>query len=75
LGWPIGDEFEQFRTGRVPLNQRKQPVGHYAVVPTRQGTVNHKKFTGFDKDENGELIIDEKEAWIVRRIFAEDLGR
>jgi len=33
--------------------------------------VNHKKFTGFDKDENGELIINEKEAGIVRRIFAE----
>jgi len=36
--------------------------------------VNHKKFTGFDKDENGELIIDEKEAGIVRRIFTEYLA-
>lgn len=36
--------------------------------------VNHKKFTGYDKDENGELIIDEKEAAIVRRIFAEYLA-
>ncbi len=36
--------------------------------------VNHKKFTGFDKDENGELIIDEQEAAIVRRIFTEYLA-
>lgn len=36
--------------------------------------VNHKKFTGFDKDENGELVIDEAEAGIVRRIFAEYLA-
>ncbi len=36
--------------------------------------VNHKKFIGFDKDENGELIINEKEAAIVRRIFAEYLA-
>ena len=36
--------------------------------------VNHKKFTGFDKDGNGELIINEKEAGIIRRIFAEYLA-
>lgn len=36
--------------------------------------VNHKKFTGYDKDENGELIINEQEAAIVRRIFAEYLA-
>lgn len=36
--------------------------------------VNHKKFTGFDKVENGELVIDETEAGIVRRIFAEYLA-
>lgn len=36
--------------------------------------VNHKKFLGFDKDENGELIINEKEAVIVRRIFTEYLA-
>ncbi len=36
--------------------------------------VNHKKFLGFDKDENGELIINEQEAAIVRRIFAEYLA-
>jgi len=33
--------------------------------------VNHKKFTGFNKDNTGELIIDEEEANIVRRIFTE----
>lgn len=35
--------------------------------------VNHKKFMGYDKDENGELIINEKEANIVRRVFEEYL--
>ncbi len=35
--------------------------------------VNHKKFMGYDKDENGELIINEKQAKIVRRIFKEYL--
>ncbi|HEY5586960.1 MAG TPA: recombinase family protein [Ruminiclostridium sp.] len=33
-------------------------------------TVNHTKFMGYDKDENGNLIIDEKQAKIVRRIFS-----
>lgn len=28
--------------------------------------VNHKKFMGYDKDENGELVINEKEVNIVR---------
>lgn len=36
--------------------------------------VNHTKFMGYDKDENGELIINEQEAAIVRRIFAEYLA-
>jgi DNA invertase Pin-like site-specific DNA recombinase len=36
--------------------------------------VNHTKFTGYDKDKNGELIINEREAVIVRRIFAEYLS-
>lgn len=35
--------------------------------------VNHKRFFGYDKDENGELIIDE-EAGVVRRIYDEYLG-
>lgn len=35
--------------------------------------VNHKKFMGYDKDENGELVINEKEAEIVRRVFEEYL--
>jgi DNA invertase Pin-like site-specific DNA recombinase len=35
--------------------------------------VNHKKFMGYDKDENGELIINEEQAKIVRRIFKEYL--
>lgn len=31
--------------------------------------INHTKFLGYDKDENGELIINEKQARIVRRIY------
>jgi len=36
-------------------------------------TVNHKKFLGYDKDEEGNLIIDEKQAKIVRRIYKDYL--
>jgi hypothetical protein len=36
-------------------------------------TVNHKKFLGYDKDEEGNLIINEKQAKIVRKIYAEFL--
>ncbi|SKA92247.1 Site-specific DNA recombinase [Clostridium sp. USBA 49] len=36
--------------------------------------VNHKRFLGYDKDENGELIINEQEAAVVRRIYDEYLG-
>ena len=32
-------------------------------------SVNHKKFMGYTKDENGELIIVPEEAEIVKRIF------
>jgi len=35
--------------------------------------VNHKKFLGYDKDEEGNLIIDEKQAKIVRRIYKDYL--
>jgi DNA invertase Pin-like site-specific DNA recombinase len=35
--------------------------------------VNHNRFMGYDKDENGELVINKKEAKIVRRIFQEYL--
>jgi hypothetical protein len=35
--------------------------------------VNHKKFLGYDKDEEGNLIIDEKQAKIVRRIYRDYL--
>lgn len=34
---------------------------------------NTTRFLGYDKDENGELIINEKEAEIVRRIYREYL--
>ncbi|MDD4378227.1 MAG: recombinase family protein [Eubacteriales bacterium] len=35
--------------------------------------VNHKKFLGYDKDENGNLIINEKQAKIVKRIYKDYL--
>lgn len=35
--------------------------------------VNTTKFVGFDKDENGNLIINEEQAKIVRRIFRDFL--
>lgn len=35
--------------------------------------VNHKKFLGYDKDAEGNLIIDEKQAKIVRRIYTDYL--
>ncbi len=35
--------------------------------------VNHNKFLGYDKDETGNLIIDENQAKIVRRIYTEFL--
>lgn len=31
--------------------------------------VNQTKFLGYDKDENGDLVINEKQAKIVRRIY------
>jgi site-specific DNA recombinase len=36
--------------------------------------VNHKRFLGYDKDENGDLIINEEEAKIVKRIYKEYLS-
>ncbi|SHH39920.1 recombinase family protein [Clostridium grantii] len=35
--------------------------------------INHKKFLGYDKDEECNLIINEKQAKIVRRIYKEYL--
>ncbi|MHB1652666.1 MAG: recombinase family protein [Desulfitobacteriaceae bacterium] len=35
--------------------------------------VNHTKFLGYDKDENGDLVINEKQAKIVGRIYFEYL--
>lgn len=36
--------------------------------------VNHTKFMGYDKDENGNLVIHEKQAKVVRRIYADYLS-
>jgi DNA invertase Pin-like site-specific DNA recombinase len=36
-------------------------------------TINHTKFMGYDKDEEGKLIINETHARIVRRIYKEYL--
>lgn len=35
--------------------------------------INHNHFHGYTKDEEGNLIIDEDEAVIIRRIFREYL--
>jgi site-specific DNA recombinase len=37
-------------------------------------TVNHTKFIGYDKDEEGNLVINEKQAKIVRRIYTDYLN-
>jgi DNA invertase Pin-like site-specific DNA recombinase len=37
-------------------------------------TVNHTKFMGYDKDEEGNLVINEKQAKIVRRIYIDYLN-
>ena len=34
-----------------------------------EGNINTSRFLGYDKDENGQLVINEKEAKIVRRIY------
>ncbi len=36
-------------------------------------TVNHTKFLGYDEDEQGNLIINEKQAKIVKRIYTDYL--
>ena len=36
--------------------------------------VNHHRFMGYTKDDDGNLIIDEKEAEIIKRIFREYLS-
>ena len=36
--------------------------------------VNHTKFLGYDKDKNGNLVVNEKQAKIVRRIYKEFLN-
>ena len=38
-----------------------------------QITVNHNRFLGYTKDENGQLIIDPDEAVVVKRIYREYL--
>ena len=35
--------------------------------------VNHKKFLGYDKDEDGELVINKEEAKIIKRIYKDYL--
>lgn len=35
--------------------------------------VNHKKFLGYDKDEEGELIINKEESKIIKRIYKDYL--
>lgn len=35
--------------------------------------VNHSRFLGYTKDENGRLVIDPEQAEVVRRIYREYL--
>ncbi|QNU66462.1 recombinase family protein [Ruminiclostridium herbifermentans] len=35
--------------------------------------VNHTKFMGYDKDENGNLVINERQAKVVKRIYTDYL--
>jgi Site-specific recombinases, DNA invertase Pin homologs len=36
-------------------------------------TINHNRFLGYTKDENGQLVIEPREASVVKRIFKEYL--
>ena len=36
-------------------------------------TVNHNRFMGYTKDEDGNLVVDEEEAVVIRRIYREYL--
>lgn len=36
-------------------------------------TVNHNRFMGYTKDEDGNLVVDEEEAIVIRRIYREYL--
>lgn len=61
------------------LNSQAQEESRNLSENTRRGlvrrfeneaiSVNHNKFLGYTKDENGELVIGPEEAEIVRRIF------
>lgn len=36
--------------------------------------INHKRFLGYEKDSKGNLVIDKKQAVIVKRIYSEFLA-
>lgn len=48
-------------------------LGYQFRFQNGQVFVNTKNFLGYDKDENGKLVINEEQAKIVRRIFKEFL--
>ncbi len=48
-------------------------LGYQYRYQQGQVTVNHNRFLGYTKDENGQLIIDPDEAVVVRRIYREYL--
>lgn len=48
-------------------------LGYQFRYQSGQMTVNHNRFMGFTKDDKGQLIVDEEEAKIVKRIFREYL--
>lgn len=45
--------------------------GGFSKVLRMEKHCNTTRFLGYDKDEHGELVINEKEAEIVRRIYQE----
>ncbi len=63
---------------RVNKYQRKFYLNTRRTFEQGKMKVNHKKFLGYDKDEEGDLIINEKQAKIViRRIckhYPDDKG-
>lgn len=57
-----------------PGRSRKTPPGGIRRRFEQGIHVNHTTFLGYDKDASGELIIDKKQAAIVRRIYTEFLN-
>ncbi|MDB5056123.1 MAG: recombinase family protein [Bacilli bacterium] len=64
-------EFGQFH--RELFAELKHMLSNTGLIKFQEGKVvcNTTRFLGYDKDEFGELVINEKEAELVRRIYQE----